>query len=1244
VSAKEKHLSTEQIEYLIEGHGGAQKPVPNQLIEEARNHVATCEECKGLVSVHAEGNRILRGLQESGRKEGFEDCPSTASIYRLAAGSMDSREADEILKHITECDHCGPMLREATEDLNSAESADEAATVMSLQSARPDWQKDLARELAAKSATVSNGSSVLIPKRWDWRVWFIRRERWLYVSGAAAVLCALIGGWEYWHSRPSYADRLLVEAYSEQRTLEPRIAGATQAPLKVERGGSRSRLDRPLSLLKAESIISENLRRHPDDTRWLHSRARADLLEDNYASAIESLERALEFEPDSPPLIVDLATAYFERAEAMNSDIDFGKAIELQGQILAKHPDDPLALFNRAVTYEKIHAYEQAAADWENYLRTDPTSGWADEARRRLGALREKLKTRTELRNDLKTDAAAFLEQQSAQASIRVPETNLHADEYLDVATRLWLPELLNQRTSVGDVRSANLTVLAALEALAGVLTHSHSDDWLKDVLAEPRSHTFQSGFRMLTSAIESNEGGKYDQAVGQASDAQRLFQAIRSDAGVLRAEFEKVYALDRADQGYQCLAAANPLVRGLEHHRYAWLQVQSLTEQATCRFVTGDLERSSMLANGAVELARTVGYRTLYLRALGNSASFDTVKGNLRASWARNEEGLAEYWKGSYPPARAFQFYSELSYAAESGGQPHTALAMAREAVFAIVSVGNQSVEALARYRVASLAKSVGADEEAKREIINADRLFGVLPQTASTIAYRTAGEIMNAALEARAGEFDQPLALLKRVRPALPSVANFTVPLQFYETLGDLYLKHGNYEESARALRSAISIGETAASTMTTDHERLIWNREVGEAYRELVKIWFLHESRPVDALELWESYRSIPLRSYNPSSQTARLQRTAANGIDFGRLEQGPFFESSGVRTALPNLRQVTVISYAEMPDGIAVWVFDDRGIKSHWVSVSSEILDTTIERFQRECSNPASDLELLRHDARQLYGWLIEPVSTNLDSIRDIVLEPDGMVTSVPFEALEDGFGVPLGKRLATTTSPGLAYMGQLKDTGKLTRSVTALVVSPPTLTEEISGELRTLRSAENEAQLISSSMTDVHALLGDQATIIAVKRDLPEAIIFHFAGHALFGPERSGLLLSSGKNNENGSGQSELLDVSALEHQSLGRCQLVVLSACSTGRVNVERDGDPDNLVRSFLGAGVPHIIASRWDVDSEATTKLMESFYDALFSGFSVAHALQHARNELGSRAETAHPYYWAAFVAFGRS
>jgi CHAT domain-containing protein len=95
-------------------------------------------------------------------------------------------------------------------------------------------------------------------------------------------------------------------------------------------------------------------------------------------------------------------------------------------------------------------------------------------------------------------------------------------------------------------------------------------------------------------------------------------------------------------------------------------------------------------------------------------------------------------------------------------------------------------------------------------------------------------------------------------------------------------------------------------------------------------------------------------------------------------------------------------------------------------------------------------------------------------------------------------------------------------------------------------------------------------------------------------------------------------------------------------QLAVLSACNTASGSGGSNG-LDSITDAFVRAGVPHVVASRWAVDSVQTQGLMEDFYRNALSGQSVSDAIRLMSQKMLANPRTSHPYYWSAFAAYGR-
>ncbi len=129
--------------------------------------------------------------------------------------------------------------------------------------------------------------------------------------------------------------------------------------------------------------------------------------------------------------------------------------------------------------------------------------------------------------------------------------------------------------------------------------------------------------------------------------------------------------------------------------------------------------------------------------------------------------------------------------------------------------------------------------------------------------------------------------------------------------------------------------------------------------------------------------------------------------------------------------------------------------------------------------------------------------------------------------------------------------------------------------------------------------------------------------------------------RSGLILSGGNNAWLGKEVPEGIEdgvLTALEisTMNLTGTDMVVMSACETGLGDITSDG-VFGLQRAFKMAGVQTLVMSLWKVDDNATSLMMQTFYEQLFSGKTKCEAFNFAQAAV--RNKYPEPYYWAGFV-----
>jgi CHAT domain-containing protein len=162
------------------------------------------------------------------------------------------------------------------------------------------------------------------------------------------------------------------------------------------------------------------------------------------------------------------------------------------------------------------------------------------------------------------------------------------------------------------------------------------------------------------------------------------------------------------------------------------------------------------------------------------------------------------------------------------------------------------------------------------------------------------------------------------------------------------------------------------------------------------------------------------------------------------------------------------------------------------------------------------------------------------------------------------------------------------------------------------------------------------------LMGTKATKSAIFPEVAGSRYIHFATHAFISddkPELSGLLLSPGIDGDCFLTPFDIMDLNL-------NADMVVLSACNTGRGKIVGGEGLLGLSRAFLAAGARTVIVSLWRVNDESTAHLMRFFYEALKktqgSQNDKASALQQAQIKLMSESPWDHPHFWAPFVVIG--
>lgn len=309
-----------------------------------------------------------------------------------------------------------------------------------------------------------------------------------------------------------------------------------------------------------------------------------------------------------------------------------------------------------------------------------------------------------------------------------------------------------------------------------------------------------------------------------------------------------------------------------------------------------------------------------------------------------------------------------------------------------------------------------------------------------------------------------------------------------------------------------------------------------------------------------------------------------------------------------------------------DGEAVWVFviEQAAITAIPLDISSNAIQDRLDKllFNIRCAlhsqgHSANLLWIAKKLGQQLYSGLVAPLQPWLDQYQRVYLVPYSLLHGLPFNILHNG-DTYFAETHELVVLPAATLLGQ--PAPRQPAGALLLGHSHHGRLPHVNTELAALGQ-----RLGAAVYTDVDCTRS--------RLEQPPRQILHLAAHGqhrLDHPDLSFIDLADGK-----------LFIDDLIQQDLGY-ELVVLSACETGRAAIQPGEELIGFGRSVLLAGAGALVGSLWQVEDEATAALMELFYEALQKGFSKAAALQIAQQQLLVQQPDLHPAFWGAFQLVG--
>ena len=320
--------------------------------------------------------------------------------------------------------------------------------------------------------------------------------------------------------------------------------------------------------------------------------------------------------------------------------------------------------------------------------------------------------------------------------------------------------------------------------------------------------------------------------------------------------------------------------------------------------------------------------------------------------------------------------------------------------------------------------------------------------------------------------------------------------------------------------------------------------------------------------------------------------------------------------------------------------------------------TKIINDTIE---------ATKKDIFRIDkAHENYGKLYDLIFKKIDikNKTSLIISPDGQLGLIPFEAFYDIKEQKyLIEKLKIRYIPSGKELVKLYEDNSEIKSDDIVVFADVNFdnnhskTQETKGNIfetltpnyQYLKYSKQDAMIVKKLFPNRTKLfLGKDATEKnLLKINAPK--ILYLSTHGVFlenknilNPMLKSLILLDGANEsirqKKGNGIISGLELAGL---NLRGTELVVLSACETGKGEIEEAEGVAGISKAFMKAGAKNVIMTLWSVNEKKSSLLMEKFYKKVKNGFSYSDALREAK--IWMIKEEPNPFYWSGFVGSGR-
>lgn len=327
--------------------------------------------------------------------------------------------------------------------------------------------------------------------------------------------------------------------------------------------------------------------------------------------------------------------------------------------------------------------------------------------------------------------------------------------------------------------------------------------------------------------------------------------------------------------------------------------------------------------------------------------------------------------------------------------------------------------------------------------------------------------------------------------------------------------------------------------------------------------------------------------------------------------------------------------------DSPAVLSVYTLKGQGGEDLTRERLSALLNTFRQRYSKEGG-------VYKPLGAELYRLLVAPAERELSGKSHLVVVPDGILNTLPFQILIDAEGKHMIEGRSISYAPSatsLVEMLRLADARKWAAPGVAPVfaLGRGTFPDQAEYRERRLPWAVEQAEAIAA-LFRTKAVTEAEATKGRALAGMGGARFAHLATHGEVNdasPMYSAVMLGKGDGDDGRLYARDIADVNL-------KAEMVVLSACETGLGRQANGEGLLGLTWSLFVAGTPTSVVSQWSVSALSTKELMLKFYEPLARAAGgaapagKAEALRHAQLTLLRSGQYSHAYHWGAFALMG--